>query len=91
MSSYTTPPTQQSDNGASFRVIVSNGSGSITSSAAILTVTVSNAPTATITQPAAGTFYTAGMTVNIAGYWNRPRGWHAARERLHVASRFSPR
>jgi glucose/arabinose dehydrogenase len=68
-SSYTTPPVQQSDDGAAFRVIVSNQSGSITSSAAILTVTAgsSGAPTATITQPAAGTLYTGGMTVNIAG------------------------
>ena len=72
MSSYTTPPAQQSDNGASFRVIVSNDAGSITSSAAILTVALSSAPTATITQPVAGTFYTAGMTVNFAGTGNDP-------------------
>jgi glucose/arabinose dehydrogenase len=72
MSSYTTPPAQQSDNGASFRVVVSNAAGSITSSAAILTVTLSNAPTAAITQPAAGTLYTAGMTFNFAGTGTDP-------------------
>jgi glucose/arabinose dehydrogenase len=73
-SSYTTPPVQQSDNGATFRVVVSNESGSITSSAAILTVTAgsSGAPTATITQPGAGTLYTGGMTVNIAGTGTDP-------------------
>jgi len=37
-SSYTTPPTTSSDNGATFRVIVSNSAGSVTSSSATLTV-----------------------------------------------------
>ena len=37
--SYTTPATVSSDSGATFRVIVSNSAGSVTSSAATLTVT----------------------------------------------------
>jgi len=37
-SSYTTPATLSSDNGATFRVIVSNSAGSVTSNAATLTV-----------------------------------------------------
>jgi len=42
-SSYTTPATTSSDNGAQFTVIVSNVAGSVTSSAATLTVTSSPA------------------------------------------------
>lgn len=37
-SSYTTPATAASDNGATFRVVVSNSAGSVTSSSATLTV-----------------------------------------------------
>jgi hypothetical protein len=36
--SYTTPPTTSSDNGAQFAVVVSNAAGSVTSNAATLTV-----------------------------------------------------
>jgi glucose/arabinose dehydrogenase len=64
---YTTPPVQASDNGASFRVVVSNEFGSITSSAATLTVSSSGAPRATITQPASGTLYTGGATITVSG------------------------
>jgi hypothetical protein len=49
--SYTTPATVTGDNGSAFTVQVSNGAGSITSNAAILTVTTTAvAPTIT-TQP----------------------------------------
>ncbi|MBI5471481.1 MAG: VCBS repeat-containing protein, partial [Ignavibacteriae bacterium] len=37
--SYTTPPTTLADNGATFRCIVSNSIGTVTSNAAVLTVT----------------------------------------------------
>src|SRR3974390_1317640 len=51
-SSYTTPATVQSDNGSTFRVVVTNSAGNTTSSAATLTVnTAPVAPTIT-TQPA---------------------------------------
>lgn len=66
-SSYTTPPVQASDNGATFRVVVRNQFGSITSNPATLTVGGNAPPTATITQPAAGAFYTAGSTITVAG------------------------
>jgi hypothetical protein len=36
--SYTTPPTTTADNGASFKVVVSNSAGSVTSNSATLTV-----------------------------------------------------
>jgi acid phosphatase len=42
-SSYTTPATTSSDNGAQFTVVVSNSAGSVASTAATLTVTTSTA------------------------------------------------
>src|SRR5207302_1041005 len=42
--SYTTPPTTSSDNGALFTVVVSNTVGSVTSNAAALTVNAAPAP-----------------------------------------------
>jgi hypothetical protein len=47
--SYTTPATASSDNGASFTVTVSNSAGSVTSSAATLTVTSAGLSQQTIT------------------------------------------
>ncbi len=52
---YTTPATTSADNGASFRVVVTNSVTSITSSAATLTV---NSPPSITTQP-------ASQTVNV--------------------------
>jgi hypothetical protein len=46
-SSYTTPATTTSDNGALFKVIVTNSAGSVTSASA--TLTVNAAPTASLT------------------------------------------
>jgi glucose/arabinose dehydrogenase len=66
-SSYTTPPTTTADNGAQYRVIVSNSAGSVTSNSATLTVVSNRAPTATITSPAEGTLYSGGQTINYAG------------------------
>jgi hypothetical protein len=60
------------DDGALFRCIVSNAFGSATSNDARLTVVANQAPTATITQPAAGTLYTAGQTINFAGTGTDP-------------------
>lgn len=44
-SAYTTPPVIASDNGSAFTVTVSNAIGSVTSAAAVLTVTNPTAPT----------------------------------------------
>ncbi len=66
-SSYTTPATATADNGALFSVVVSNGSGSVTSANASLTVNV--VPTIT-TQPANATVIapaTATFSVVTAG------------------------
>ncbi len=63
--SYTTPATTTSDNGAQFTVVVSNTAGSMTSSAATLTVNAAAvAPTIT-TQPVNQTV-TAGQTASFA-------------------------
>lgn len=74
--SYTTPPTTVADNGAVFRVIVSNSAGSVTSDPATLRVIVGNPPAPVITllaassstDPAhAGDRYQAGDTITVAG------------------------
>ncbi len=59
--------TASADNGATFRVIVSNQFGSVTSTSATLTVTNNTAPVATITAPASGTLYNAGQTISYSG------------------------
>jgi len=55
------------DNGATFRVIVSNTFGTATSTSATLTVTSNSAPVATITSPASNAHYNAGDTITYAG------------------------
>lgn len=84
--SYTLPNAQQSDNGARFRVIVSNGFGTATSNEAVLTVTSNLAPVANLTAPAAGTLFRGGQTINYAGDATDPEqgtlpasafSWHA--------------
>ena len=50
--SYTTPSQSTSDNGATFSVVISNGSGNVTSRAARLTVTAAASAPAITTQPA---------------------------------------
>src|SRR5947207_508967 len=60
--SYITPPTTGGDNGALFRVVVSNAAGSVTSTAATLTV---NSPPTITTQPASQTV-TAGQPATFS-------------------------
>jgi glucose/arabinose dehydrogenase len=64
---YTLASAQLADNGATFRAVVSNDFGSATSNSATLTVTTNNPPTASITAPANGTFYSGGDTITYAG------------------------
>ena len=70
--SYTIASATLPDNGATFRAVVSNTFGSDTSTSATLLVTSNSSPTATITTPANGTFYTAGQTVTYAGTGTDP-------------------
>jgi glucose/arabinose dehydrogenase len=60
------------DNGATFRVVVSNSAGTVTSNSASLTVS-GGAPTATITLPANGATYTAGSNVSFSGSGTDPQ------------------
>jgi glucose/arabinose dehydrogenase len=64
---YTLPSASTTDSGARFQAVVTNQFGSATSNAALLTVTGNSLPVATITQPAQGSFYTAGSTIAFAG------------------------
>src|SRR5258707_179189 len=65
-SSYTTPATTSSDNGAQFTVTVSNSAGSVTSNAATLTVSAAAVAPSITTQPASQTA-TAGQTAAVTG------------------------
>ncbi|MGH9203493.1 MAG: PQQ-dependent sugar dehydrogenase, partial [Vicinamibacterales bacterium] len=56
--SFTIPAASADDHNDLFRVVVSNSLGTAFSREALLTVTGNSPPTATITQPAAGTLYT---------------------------------
>ena len=71
-SSYTLASAQTADSGARFRARVTNAAGSATSNEATLTVTANQAPTATITAPAAGTLYQGGSTIAYAGTGTDP-------------------
>jgi glucose/arabinose dehydrogenase len=64
---YTIASVTAADNGARFRAVVSNDSGTVTSNTAVLTVSANQPPVGTITQPAAGTLYSGGMVINYAG------------------------
>ena len=64
---YTLAAAQASDNGARFRVVVTNPFGTATSNEATLTVTSNAAPIATINQPTEGALYVGGQTINFAG------------------------
>ncbi len=70
--SYTTPATTLSDNGAQFRVKVTNSVSNVTSNAATLTVTSNQPPSATISAPGASTTYAGGDTINYAGSASDP-------------------
>ena len=64
-SSYTTPAETTSDTGAQFTVVVSNSAGSVTSSAATLTVNPAPVAPSITTQPANQTV-TAGQTATFS-------------------------
>jgi glucose/arabinose dehydrogenase len=65
--SFTLAAPTTADNGAQFRVVVSNAAGSVTSAIATLTVTTNVPPTGTILTPLPGTHYNAGDTITFTG------------------------
>ncbi len=65
--SYVLNAAQLADNGARFRVVVTNGIGSATSTEAVLTVTSNKPPVATIVTPAVGATYTAATDLLFSG------------------------
>ncbi|HUE55804.1 MAG TPA: hypothetical protein VMO76_08230 [Candidatus Udaeobacter sp.] len=71
--SYTTPVTTTTDNGAKFDVVVSNSAGSVTSAQATLTVTSAPAAPTITTQPANQTV-NAGQTAtfSVSAYGTAP-------------------
>ena len=64
-STYTTPATSSTDNGAQYSVVVFNGAGTVISSKATLTVTATVEKPAITTQPAAQTV-TAGQSATFS-------------------------
>ena len=69
---YTLSPVAAADNGVSFRVIVSNSAGSVTSNGATLTVNGNQAPTARILSPADGSLYRGGEVIQFTGTGTDP-------------------
>src|SRR5262245_32124227 len=65
--SYTTPVLALSDNGTTYRCVISNPFGNTTTREALLTVTTKQPPVPTISLPAANTYYDAGDTITFAG------------------------
>ena len=69
---YTLAAAEVTDDGARFRALVTNNAGNATSNEAVLTVTTNRAPTATITSPATGTFYSGAETISYSGTGTDP-------------------
>jgi hypothetical protein len=65
--SYTLGNPQPADSGAAFRVRVTNAGGSVTSTAATLTVTANQMPQPVIARPVGGSKFVAGQAVSFVG------------------------
>jgi hypothetical protein len=72
LATYVTPAVTSSDDGASFRCVVSNGVGSATSDAATLRVLANMPPIVAILTPAASATYAAGDTIRFSGSASDP-------------------
>ena len=66
---FTTATLAATDNGATYRVVVTNATGNVTSAQATLTVTTNpnTPPSGNITSPVQGTTYAAGTTITYVG------------------------
>ncbi len=85
---YSLASASLSDNGARFRCVVRNASGSAASNEAVLTVLNNHAPVATITQPATGTLYSGGSVIRFAGKGADQEDGNLAASRLAWEVRF---
>jgi len=66
--SYTiSNPTVANDNGATYRCIVSNSYGNVTTREAVLSVTTKQPPVPTVTMPEPNTYYSAGDMIVFRG------------------------
>lgn len=70
--SYTLASTSLADDGALFRVVLSNASGNVTSNEAELTVTSNRAPIARIDTPTVGTQFASGEAIAYSGGGSDP-------------------
>lgn len=70
--SYTTPVTSLADDGALYRVVVTNASGSVTSSAARLTVINDQPPVPVIAAPTGGATFRYGDVLQFSGSASDP-------------------
>ena len=66
-------PQVATDNGATFRCVVTNAFGTATSQSATLTVISQQPPTPTITTPAPNTYFKAGDVISFAGSATDPQ------------------
>ena len=87
---YTLSPVQASDDNAEFVAVVSNSFGSATSQIAHLTV-LNTAPTGTIVLPRRRDDVRGRVVHHLQRNGDRPRGRHAAGQRVHVARGLPPR
>ena len=71
-STYTIDSATAGDSGAAFRVVVSNGMGSVISEAALLTVVTDAPPIPTILAPREGALYIAGQRLRFRGIATDP-------------------
>jgi glucose/arabinose dehydrogenase len=69
---YTLAKAELSDSGAAFDVMISNGDGTATSDAAVLTVIDDQLPQARITAPADGLLYEGGQLITYMGEGTDP-------------------
>jgi glucose/arabinose dehydrogenase len=69
---YTRSNVPLSDDGATFRCVVTNAAGSATTRAALLTVVDDKPPAAAIVNPDAGDLWAAGETINFSGTGTDP-------------------
>ena len=65
---YTTPALALTDNGAQYRVVVTNAHGTATSDPATVTMTTAQPPTVTITSPLVTDLWQGGQTISVSGF-----------------------